>query len=252
MVHGLEKFKEYFANHTGQYIFIGGTACAILLEEMGGEFRATKDLDTVLLMEEVDATFGAQFWAFIEDGGYSHHQRDGKNQFYRFSHPQNEAFPFMVELFSRKPDGLMLKPGIALTPVPMEESIASLSAILLDEGYYKALLDGKHIVDGYSVLSIEYLMLFKMKAWLDLSSRRGQGEHVDSRNIRKHRNDVIRLFTFVDPATRIGVNNILYSDVCSFIEKMQEETIDLVSLNIRGLKKKELLQRLNNIYQSTG
>ena len=27
MVHGIEKFMEYFSDFTGQYVFIGGTAC---------------------------------------------------------------------------------------------------------------------------------------------------------------------------------------------------------------------------------
>ena len=31
MVHGLEKFREYFGDLTNQYVFIGGTACDILL-----------------------------------------------------------------------------------------------------------------------------------------------------------------------------------------------------------------------------
>lgn len=35
MVHGLEKFKEYFKDHTSQYVFIGGTACEILMDELG-------------------------------------------------------------------------------------------------------------------------------------------------------------------------------------------------------------------------
>lgn len=35
MVYGIKKFKEYFANYTGQYVFIGGTACDILLETIG-------------------------------------------------------------------------------------------------------------------------------------------------------------------------------------------------------------------------
>ncbi len=48
MVHGLEKFKEYFHDHANQYIFIGGTACDILMDELGAPFRATKDLDMVL------------------------------------------------------------------------------------------------------------------------------------------------------------------------------------------------------------
>lgn len=38
MVHGLEKFKEYFGDHTSQYVFIGGTACDILMNELGAPF----------------------------------------------------------------------------------------------------------------------------------------------------------------------------------------------------------------------
>ena len=43
MVHGLEKFKEYFENHTNQYVFIGGAACDILMDELKVPFRATKE-----------------------------------------------------------------------------------------------------------------------------------------------------------------------------------------------------------------
>jgi predicted nucleotidyltransferase len=57
MVHGLEKFKEYFGDHTHQYVFIGGTACDILMDELGVPFRATKDLDIVLIIEALDSSF---------------------------------------------------------------------------------------------------------------------------------------------------------------------------------------------------
>jgi len=69
MVYGIEKFKEYFRDYSGQYIFIGGTACSILLYDIGASFRATKDLDIVLLIEAIDENFGLVFWKFIEDGG---------------------------------------------------------------------------------------------------------------------------------------------------------------------------------------
>ena len=58
MVHGLKKFKEYFRDHTSQYVFIGGTACDILMDELGASFRASKDLDMVLIIEVLDASFG--------------------------------------------------------------------------------------------------------------------------------------------------------------------------------------------------
>ena len=58
MVHGLEKFKAYFGDFTRQYVFIGGTAGDILMDELGASFRATKDLDRVLIIEALDASFG--------------------------------------------------------------------------------------------------------------------------------------------------------------------------------------------------
>src|SRR6056297_1855898 len=132
MVHGLEKFKEYFENHKNQYVFIGGTACDILMDELGAPFRATKDLDIVLIIEALDISFGNTFWQFIEAGGYKHRQKStGKNQFYRFSKPEDEDFPKMIELFSRKTNNFELKFNSSLTPIHIDESIVSLSAILL-------------------------------------------------------------------------------------------------------------------------
>lgn len=34
-----------------------------------------------------------------------------------------------------------------------------------------------------------YLIPFKAKAWRDLTDRRAAGEHVDSKNIRNHKNN---------------------------------------------------------------
>ena len=98
MVYGIEKFKEYFSDYTGQYVFIGGTACDILLDEIGASFRATKDLDVVLLIEALDGPFGAVFWKFIEDGGYEHKQKStGREQFYRFSKPKVYNVPYRMD-----------------------------------------------------------------------------------------------------------------------------------------------------------
>ena len=43
----IEKFKDY----TDCYTVIGGTACDILMTEAGTDFRATKDIDMILIME---------------------------------------------------------------------------------------------------------------------------------------------------------------------------------------------------------
>ena len=44
MVIGLDLFKK----HSDNYVLIGGSAADISLEEVGLEFRVTKDLDIVL------------------------------------------------------------------------------------------------------------------------------------------------------------------------------------------------------------
>lgn len=56
---GLNVFKEYFKDYAEQYVLIGGAACDIIFEEQGTAFRATKDLDMVLIVEALSPEFGA-------------------------------------------------------------------------------------------------------------------------------------------------------------------------------------------------
>ena len=50
MVKGLDTFRRYFADYEEQYVLIGGAACDILFESNEVNFRATRDLDMVLIM----------------------------------------------------------------------------------------------------------------------------------------------------------------------------------------------------------
>ena len=89
---GIDKFKERFAGHDGEYVLIGGGACDLLFGEAGQDFRATKDLDLVLLVEALTPEFGRVFWDFVKEGGYENRQKSsGKPQFYRFSKPEDPA-----------------------------------------------------------------------------------------------------------------------------------------------------------------
>ena len=80
-----------------------------------------------------------------------------------------------------------------LTPILVDDEISSLSAILLNEAYYELLKTGQKMVDGIPVLSPTCLIPFKAKAWLDLKERKLNGDQVDSKNIKKHKNDEFRL-----------------------------------------------------------
>jgi hypothetical protein len=43
----VKRFRDHFAGHEGQYVLIGGAACELVMDDVGLNFRATKDLDTV-------------------------------------------------------------------------------------------------------------------------------------------------------------------------------------------------------------
>ncbi|MDW9451715.1 hypothetical protein GOA58_29470 [Sinorhizobium meliloti] len=221
---GLDIFKQHFAGFSHNYVLIGGAACEIVMENVGLEFRATKDLDIVILVEALDATFGEHFWAFVEAGGYQQRERSaGGREFYRFQKPANDRYPAMLELFARAPDTITPADGSALTPLPIDEDIASLSAILLDEAYYAALVDHKRAVDGVVVLDERMLIPFKAKAHLDLAARRGQGEQVDQKTIRKHRGDVFRLLQLLADSERIVLAESIAADVAAFAQKVEAD-----------------------------
>lgn len=249
MVQGLDKFKEYFGDYEGQYVFIGGTACDVLLDDIGASFRATKDLDMVLLIEALDETFGIAFWKFIEGGGYQHKQKStDKDQFYRFSKPIRTDFPAMIELFSRKSERMKLHFDSLLTPIHISDNITSLSAILLNDAYYELLVQGKTVIDGVSVLSIEYILLFKMKAWMDLFERKKNGEYIDSKDVTKHKNDIFRLLIYISPSVEVKINDEVQEDLIKFMDMILKEKVDLKNLGISNVSFNELINRIKNIY----
>ena len=162
MVTGIDRFRAHFADHEHQYVLIGGAACELLMDEAGLDFRATKDLDIVLIVEALDPAFAESFWSFIEEGGYDIRQRsDGKRILYRFQKPARSDFPAMLELFSRSPEGIKLADDSHLTPLPIDEEAASLSAILLDSDYYAFLKGMVRVIDGIPVLDEAAVIPFK-------------------------------------------------------------------------------------------
>lgn len=56
-INGLNKFRDFFSAFDNNYVLIGGTACSILFDEVGEHFRATKDLDVVLIIENKNECF---------------------------------------------------------------------------------------------------------------------------------------------------------------------------------------------------
>jgi len=94
MIRGIDSFREWFRDYEDQYAIIGGTACDLLMTDGGLDFRATKDIDLVLIVEAVDSGFANRFWEYVVAGGYEHRNKStGEAQFYRFTNPQSREYP---------------------------------------------------------------------------------------------------------------------------------------------------------------
>ena len=223
MVKGLERFRRRFAGRSAGFVLIGGAACHEWFARQALSFRATKDLDLVIVVEVLDDAFTETFRDFIDEGGYQTRERfDGTLELYRFSSPTQPDFPFMLELFSRKPEGFVLRTGQTVVPIEAATGAVSLSAILLDDDYYRLLQDHALMLDGLPVATISALVPLKARAWLDLTERRARGELVDQRDIDKHRNDLFRLAAIVS-GVPVALPTRVREDVQRFLDAFPDD-----------------------------
>lgn len=218
MVRGLNIFSQWFKNCSDQYVLIGGTAATLTMQEFGLPFRGTKDLDVVLHLEALRPEFGEIFWRFIDTGGYEIKQHsNGNPRLYRFQKPKEDDFPWMVELFSRLPEGIALFDDSRLTPIPMAEGISDMSAILLDGDYYDFVISGRKTQEGLTWITEDRLIPLKALAWLNLTQSSKAGSSVRPGDIRKHLDDVVNLSSLLNPQSRIALAPRISADLREFI-----------------------------------
>ncbi len=252
MAAGMDVFRSHFRAYQDQYVLIGGMACDLLLNEAGERFRPTRDVDMVLIVEALTSEFAEAFWAFIEAGGYEARLRNsGKPEFYRFVNPKQPEYPVMIELFARPGNNVNLSATGHLTPLHIDDDISSLSAILLNEAYYRFLLNGKTSADGVSVLDAEHLVPMKMKAWLDLTEKSMQGIHVNERDLRKHRQDVFRLYPLIREDILIPTPEEVRNDVKKFVDTIRTMPFDPGKIGL-NINKDHVLDVYSRLYVPEG
>lgn len=195
MVKGVQKFRDHFRDFADSFVVIGGVACDEWLRSQDlPAFRPTRDIDMVLVVEALRPEFVARFWEFVKAGKYEVRQRStGERIYYRFGKPAETDYPALIEVFSRQPGGIDLAEGQQIVPIQVEDERFSLSAILMNDSYYRLVLDNRQVVDGLPVVTATALIPLKAHAWSDLTKRKAAGEPVDEDDIKKHRKDVFRL-----------------------------------------------------------
>ncbi len=93
----------------------------------------------------------------------------------------------------------------------------------------------------------EALIVLKAKAWMDLSDKKERGEHVDSKDVKKHRNDVLRLSAMISPDMHMELPEVVMNEMAEFLHRLTVTRNDLVQLGIRR-KPDEIIQLLSGLF----
>lgn len=252
MVIGLDIFKEYFKDFADNYLIIGGTACDIILEDAGFTPRATDDIDIILIVEALSANFVTQFWGFIKEGGYKLQQKgEQKSNCYRFAQPLKPEFPKQIELFCKIPDVIEnAHYGTHLTPIPVDEGLSSLSAILLNEEYYEYTKLHSELKNGVHFAKPHTLICLKAYAYLNNKQRKAEGQNVSAVNISKHRNDVFRMTMMLSPADTFETPTSIKTDLQTFADTIKSDIPHKAIFKGNGLGEQNMEAVFNQFLQS--
>lgn len=80
------------------------------------------------------------------------------------------------------------------------------------------MMSGRKVVEGIGVLGAEHLIPLKMYAWINLVDRKASGEHVNERDLKKHKYDVFRLLQIVTAGTRVESSGLVKESILKFID----------------------------------
>ena len=98
----------------------------------------------------------------------------------------------MIELLSRHPDILGEPTGLTIEPLLMDGDVSSLSVIIMDDDYYQFTISHSKLTRGIRHADSAALIALKSRAYLNLMNDKVAGKNVNSRDIKKHRSDVLK------------------------------------------------------------
>jgi hypothetical protein len=256
---GINKFKEAFADFTDNYVIIGGSACEITMAGTEVKARATHDIDMILVVEKMTPEYGKRFWDFVREAGYrpeKRKQEDGtspKYELYRFVDGK-PSYPEMIELLSRHPNVMGEPKDYTIEPIIIGDDVSSLSAIIMDDNFYHFTIEHSIVTDGVRHADSAALIALKARAYLNLLKDKANGKHVNTKDIKKHRSDVLKNVVIM-PTDELPAPEPIVSCIKEFIESIRNDWDVLASPLAKSLNQGEdfisaLLEQLNNLFIS--
>ncbi len=124
------------------------------------------------------------------------------------------------------------------------------SLIQISDAYYTFIHESKSEIGGFSLVPPECIIPLKARVWLDLTERREAGKKVDEKNIKKHKNDVFRLFQVIAPDTRMVLSGSIRDDLQRFLQAVEADPPQsLKPFGLREITADEVIDTLRAIYK---
>ena len=254
---GLEIFKEAFEAYSDNYVIIGGTACDITMQGTVVRPRATHDIDMTVIVENMTPSFAKRFWEFVKEAGYCPEKRKqiegepAKYELYRFVDGKT-GYPEMIELLSRHPDILGEPSNLVIEPLPIDGDVSSLSAIIMDDDFYHFTIKHSKLTDGVRHADSAALVCLKTRAYLNLLQDKAEGKHVNSKDIKKHRSDVLKNVVIITDES-ISAPMAIVDCVKDFVSSIRADWDTLSNPLAKALDQDQefvdaLLEQLNNLF----
>ena len=229
IVSGIQQFEKAFAPFSDSFIVIGGSACRAVLSDGLIQPRRTRDIDMVLVLENVGKDFMGAFWKFIKEGGYKFASRknaEGEVKYVFYSFVGGiEGYPSQIEILSKPVGGIGLPADYYIEYIETNEDYSHLSAIILDPDYYAYLTTHFVIREGIRYASPDSLICLKALAYMNLSAERAVGRQVNSDDLKKHRRDVMMAVASLDPSDSFEVSAHIKEVLTSFVQAIADPQI---------------------------
>lgn len=251
--HGFDHFCEYLKGLESHYVIIGGGAASILMDDGGLDFRATKDVDLVVLSRSRD--LNDRIRAYIRDGGYkTKESTENVPRYYRFRNPTDKNRPAVIEIFARNELGLELEEGQYIIPIK-DDSADRLSAILLDDEYFDLIQKNLTVSEsGIPLINAVANVCLKARAHRELFDRKNNGDNsVDERDIQKHLKDIWRLgvlLTGEETPSLSGTPKVDIGAAITKLEALPENQFKQVMENTPGVAKEDVMAVLKKVFST--
>lgn len=250
--HGFDHFCAHLNGLEKHYVLIGGGAASLLLEDGGLEFRATRDVDLVVLTRTPE--LNARILSYVKAAKYgSKEATTGTPKYYRFKDPEQQECPKVIEIFARNELGLELEKGQHIVPLSDASAEGRLSAILLDDEYFE--LIKKNLAEtssGIPIINALANICLKARAHRELFNRKAAGDdNVDEKGIQKHLKDIWRLAAVLTGDETIELSKNPLADMENAVGKLgalSDGQFKQVMEKIPGARRNQIMAVVEKVF----